>query len=227
MFRNRQEAGRLLANLVVKRLAGYPHLRETPTIVVGLPRGGVPVAREVAISLHAPLTILVSKKIGAPFQPEFALGAVTSRGTVVLDQNVDRTDGELQEYVHQQAGRLTRSTKELETGWLQAVGMQPVNFKGRCVIVVDDGVATGMTTLAALKAISAEQPAALILAVPVIAGQTCYRLQNDCDLIVALQAPSDLQAVGLYYEDFHQVEDQEMLNSLLEANQNVSMDRAG
>ena len=217
MFRNRQEAGKLLAALVAKKLNARPADAALPTIVVGLPRGGVPVAREVAAALRIPLTILVSKKIGAPFQPELALGAVSSRGVVVLDDEVAACTGQLQSYVQTEAQELARSTQEKEKNWLRRAGEQPVRFHGKRVIVVDDGIATGMTTLAALRSIREEVPARLILATPVIARQTCYRLQDDCDELIALLTPGDLSAIGKFYDDFHQVEDEEMLVDLIAA----------
>jgi predicted phosphoribosyltransferase len=227
MFRDRQEAGRLLAGLVAKQLASVSSSHGAPaaTVVVGLPRGGLPVAKEVALALNAPLTILVSKKIGAPCQPELAIGAVTSRGAMVLEESL-RGQGKLVEYAEQQARQLAQITRVKEQDWLKQAHEQPVNFGGKFVIVVDDGVATGMTTLAALRSIADDRPARLILAVPVVASQTVLKLQGACDLVIALLAPSDLQAVGLYYEDFHQVEDDEMLDAIVVANKKRRTNRA-
>jgi len=221
MFSNRQEAGRRLGQLVAAQLAGMPEDKALPTIAVGLPRGGVPVGKEVATILQVPLTILVSKKIGAPFQPELALGAVSSRGVVILDKSLGDLVNRLDSYLQSQAAQLIEATKSREETWLRIAGIQAPMFTGKRVIVIDDGIATGMTTLAALRSIASEHPARLILAVPVISRQAYYRLRPECDGIIAIEAPADLQAIGQFYEDFHQVEDDEMLSSLAAANKQV------
>ncbi len=215
MFKNRQKAGELLAIKVAQALKQKQSCLSFDTVVIGLPRGGVPVAKEVAKTLRAPLTVLVSKKIGAPSQPELAIGAVSSAGVVVLNEEFGRFSQELEQYIDSQKVRLTETTKKLEESWLKAAGLlKPINLNNKRVVIVDDGVATGMTTLAAIRSVKLQQAKEIILAIPVIAFDTKEHLKNECDLIISLATPYLFRSVGEYYQDFHQVEDSEVIEDL-------------
>lgn len=215
MFKNRKEAGKLLGEELSKTLNGLAHYQWLSAIIVGLPRGGVIIAREIADELNAKLTILVSKKIGIPFQPELAIGAVSSTGVVVLNKQLGVLIEKLHIHIDAEIKRLAETTKALEQQWLKAAGIQEAaNFKKRSVIVVDDGVATGMTTLAALRSIRSQEPTCLVLATPIISVDAHSRLTSECDYIVSLIMPNDFNAIGEFYEDFHQVEDDEVVKTL-------------
>ncbi len=215
MFDDRQHAGRLLAKHVVNVLSEEEKFSSLPVVVVGLPRGGIPVASEVASQLRAPLTLLVSKKIGAPFQPDLALGAVSSGGEVVLNQELLTFTKKLTPYLAAQTNRLKSATREIEDHWLLTAGLpKQSDFSGKCVIVVDDGVATGMTTLAALNTVRSQNAARVVLASPVISEQAVPLLQQHCDLIIALITPHNFRSVGQFYLDFSQVGDDEVVQIL-------------
>jgi putative phosphoribosyl transferase len=215
MFKNREEAGKQLAKAVQIGIARLPQEPGQGTIVVGLPRGGVPVAKEVAALLNVPLTILVSKKVGAPGQPELALGAVSSSGTASIYEELCATIPEIYSYLNREIPRMQELTKELESKWLHAAGLpKRSSFAGKRVIIVDDGIATGMTTSAAIAAVEAELPASVLVATPVVARNSRNRLLRECDTVISLLSPNEFWAVGQFYEDFHQVEDSEMIAAL-------------
>jgi putative phosphoribosyl transferase len=215
MFRNREEAGKLLGKKVFEILRAMPEFRPDKTVVVGLPRGGVPVAKQVAAALAVPLTILVSKKIGAPFQPELAIGAVCSSGVILLNKDLDYIIDDLKPYIESEKRRLTAVTKALEEKWTNAAGIQGLmNAKGKLVVLVDDGIATGMTILAAIKSLKASGASKIIVASPVISTRVAARLRLECDELITLLCPHEFQAIGQFYGDFHQVEDDEMISIL-------------
>ena len=212
MFKNRTQAGKLLAELLKKELAGR---KTMVNAIVALPRGGVPVAVELAKALSAPLTVLVSKKIGAPMQPEYAIGAVSSTGVVVLNQETGLPLTLLQGHIESERTRLTQLTRLMEQKWLELAGLkQQLDFSMRRAIVVDDGIATGMTALAAADSLNHLGAQEVIIATPVLARQTKTLLLAHCQAVVAVLEPADLSAIGYYYEDFHQVGDDEMLEAL-------------
>ena len=219
MFTNRQQAGVLLAARL-KNLYSSTGFDGTP-VVVALPRGGVPVALEVAIALDCPMDVLVSKKIGAPGQEEMAIGAVTADGVVVLNDQLTRHLRVPDHYINSHRAELATSTRENEQAWRAAAGMKsPVDVRNRTVIVVDDGVATGMTAIAAERSLRNRGASKIILAAPVIAYETMQRLEKEYDAIVTVQAPFDFLAVGQFYADFHQVPDQEVIEALRSAKHN-------
>jgi len=207
-FENRRAAGRELA----ARLA---HYKDEHPIVLALPRGGVEVGYEVAVALGAPLDVFVSRKLGAPHQPELGIGAVAQGGVLVLDTEAVKilgiTDAEIE--------RITEvETRELERRVLQFRGDRPPpNLKGRTVILVDDGLATGVTAYAALQAIQAQEPAWLVLAVPVCASSTASAFRARVSELVYVKTPPDLGAVGLWYRDFEQTTDEEVVKLLADA----------
>lgn len=221
MFVDRQQAGRLLSEQVKQYLRGKNEHDFGNAVVVGLPRGGVPVAAEVALALGCPLDILVSKKIGAPDNPELAIGAVSSEGVVVLDEQMARFFGNSERFFQEQSRQkehLITETRALEQRYTLQAGMKErPNLSGKIVIVADDGIATGMTTMAALRTLRTKNVAELILATPVIPYDTFRRIDKECDKLIALAVPFEFIAVGYHYHDFHQVSDEEMVESLKRA----------
>lgn len=215
MFKNREEAGKLLGQKVAATLANLPNIESSQLIVVGLPRGGIPVAKEIASAVAAPLTIFVSKKIGAPFQPELAIGAVCSTGVSILNNELGHLIDDLHPYIQSEKARLTQVTKELENKWIKASGIEgPGIVKNKLAILVDDGIATGMTVFAAIRGLRALGAEYVIVASPVMSARTADQLAIRCNGLIYLVCPVEFQAVGQFYKDFHQVEDQEMINIL-------------
>ncbi|WP_341977655.1 phosphoribosyltransferase [Microbacterium sp. LTA6] len=202
-FADRTQAGRMLA----ERLAEHPL---TDPVVLGLPRGGVPVAVEIARVLDAPLDVLVVRKLGFPGHEEFAMGAVGEDGARVLDQRVA-------------AGVAPRDLEQIETRETMEIGQRVARFRdrrpavdlrGRTAIIVDDGVATGATARAACAIARARGAAVIVLAVPVAAPDSLAELADAADEIVCLYAPAGFMAVGMHYVDFRQVEDTEVVRLL-------------
>jgi putative phosphoribosyl transferase len=184
-------------------------------IVVALPRGGVPVAFEIAHALGAPLDILAVRKIGAPGQPEFGVGAIAEDGTSVLDARTARGTGMTQqlldETVEREAAELSRRVRAYRDD------RAPLDVRGRNVIVVDDGLATGLTDLAAVRALRARDPARIVVAAPVASHQAIALLEREADDVVFITAPPQLGAVGDWYEDFSPVSDAEVTTLLARA----------
>jgi predicted phosphoribosyltransferase len=206
-FHNRHDAGRKLAERLQPLAPAHP-------VVVGLPRGGVPVAREVALALDAPLDILAVRKLGAPHNPEYGIGAVAEDGTRVLDSEalgVLGIDGVTLESIA--AREVTELRRRVA---LYRDDRPPIELSGRTVIVVDDGIATGVTDAAALLAVRRRDPQRLILAVPVCAPDSMRRLREYADDIVCLHAPPLFHGVGQWYRDFSQVSDEEVMAVLEE-----------
>ncbi len=208
-FRNREEAGRMLA----ERLG---HLRGESPVVLGLPRGGVPVAYEVARALGAPLEVLVARKLGVPWHPELGMGAIAEGGATYVNADIIRYTDVTDEDVRAVA---EEELKELERRVRQYRGSRPLpELQGRTAVVVDDGMATGGTARAAARAVKEHGPKRLVLAVPVAASETARALRREeVDEVVTVEEPTMLGAVGAWYEDFHQVDDEEVLALLAEA----------
>lgn len=207
MFSNRPAAGRQLA----VRLAAM-HL-ERP-VVLALPRGGVPVGFAIAQALGAPLDLVLVRKLGAPDQPELALGAVVdgSRPEIVLNDDIVRHLGVSERWIEAAAERQLAEIERRRS--LYFAGRARVPLAGRTAIVVDDGIATGATMEAALHATRRAGPAALVLAVPVAPPDTLERLRSQVDQVVCLAAPAFFPAVGAFYRDFEQVEDKTVADLL-------------
>jgi putative phosphoribosyl transferase len=187
-FRDRKDVGRRLA----ERLAGY---REESPLVLALPRGGVPVGYEVARALKAPLDVFVARKLGAPNQPELGIGAVTQDGLRVLNEEIIREIGISEEYIERLAAE---ETKEAERRLKLFRGERTeLEVRERTAILVNDGIATGVTTRAAIEALRRGDPRRLVLAVPVCAARTAESLRKEADELICLEAPSDLMAIGL------------------------------
>src|SRR5918997_3000983 len=209
-FRDRGDAGRRLA----ERLSRY---RDERPVVFALPRGGVPVAYEISRALGVPLEVLVARKLGAPGQPEFGIGAVAPGGVRILNEEVVRRLGIPEDYIE----RITeRETAEVERRLRHFRGDRPEpEVRGRTVILVDDGLATGVTARAAVEALRRLGPGRLILASPVCAAQTAEVLAPEVDELVCLEAPADLGAIGFWYLDFSQTSDEEVIELLERAGQ--------
>lgn len=207
-FADRRDAGRRLAAELLP-LAG-----EDP-VVVGLPRGGVPVAAEVARALGAPLEVLAVRKLGAPHNPEYGIGAIAEDGTRVLDAEalavLGVDNGTLARIATRESGELRR-----RVGAYRRSG-RTLDLEGRMVIVIDDGVATGLTDTAALRSVRRHRPRRLVLAVPVAAPDSVQRLREEADEVVCLLTPALLYGVGQWYDDFSQVSDAEVIAALEDA----------
>jgi putative phosphoribosyl transferase len=212
-FRDRTDAGRQLA----QRLAEQ-HLVDP--IVLALPRGGVPVGFEVAKVLGAPLEVFVARKVGAPDQPELGIGAISEGTGLVIDRAAVRMFGVSPERLD---SLIDDERQELERRVWRYRGSRLIpNLEERDVIVVDDGLATGVTAEAALRALQAHRPGRLVLAVPVCAPDTAARLRSLADDVTFVMAPDDLRAVGRWYERFEQTTDDEVLDLLARAGQPAS-----
>jgi putative phosphoribosyl transferase len=212
-YRDRRDAGRALA----EQLSHYKGCSDL--IVLALPRGGVPVAYEVAHALGAPLDVFVVRKLGYPGQEEYAIGAIASGGVQVLNPFAIDGVSELQ------LGHiLARERAELARREALYRGSKPpVDVRGRTVIVVDDGLATGSTMRAAVAALRQRDPARLIVAVPVGAEDTCQQLRSEADEVVCPSTPSPFRAVGLWYQEFPQTSDDEVHRLLEDAKREYAM----
>jgi predicted phosphoribosyltransferase len=206
-FRNRTHAGQLLADRLDRE--GYA---SENGVVVGLPRGGLPVAIEVARRLGWPLDIVVARKIGAPEQPELGIGAITARGKQVLNEEALRWCLLPPGYLAQESSRQRKRAEELEQRFRSV--LPAMSLDGRTVMLVDDGVATGMTMRAALLDVLAQGARQRIVASPVIPTETRDLLEHEADRVVALEVPRPFQAVGWFYDDFSQVTDDEAMRIL-------------
>jgi predicted phosphoribosyltransferase len=205
-FRDRREAGRLLA----AKLAAYANRPDV--IVLALPRGGVPVAYEVAHALNAPLDIFLVRKLGVPGYEELAMGAIATGGVRVLN---DQLVGGLRipDYIVNEVA--ASEQQELARRERLYRGDRPApEVRGRTVILVDDGLATGATMLAAVKALRQQQPARIVVAVPTASPETCEQLRAEVDDIICAITPEPFHAVGLWYEDFSQTTDEEVRDLL-------------
>jgi len=206
-FRDRIEAGRRLA----EKLAGYANRPDV--LVLALPRGGVPVAAEVARALNAPLDVFLVRKLGLPGQEEFAMGAVATGGVRVLNEPLIHAFGISDAVVERVVAREEQELARRER--LYRGDRPPADVRGRTVILVDDGLATGATMLAAIKALRQQQPARIVVAVPTAAPETCDALRAEVDDVVCAVTPEPFYSVGLWYEDFSQTTDDEV-RALLE-----------
>jgi predicted phosphoribosyltransferase len=206
-FKDRVDAGRKLA----KALAGY---KDQQPVILALPRGGVPVAAEVAAALNAPLDLILVRKIGVPFEPELAMGAVVDGGapTIVRNEDVIR----LASIAETDFKAICDSElSEIERRRQRYLGSRErIDVSGRTAIVIDDGIATGATTRAALRATRMRNPKRLILAVPVAPTENLAALRSDADEVVCLEDHEFFGAIGFYYTDFAQVSDEEVIELL-------------
>ncbi|HZE91133.1 MAG TPA: phosphoribosyltransferase [Rhizobacter sp.] len=214
LFRDRRHAGSVLA----LKLRGYG--RRSDVTVLGLPRGGVPVAHEVAKALQAPLDVFIVRKLGVPGHPEYAMGAIASGGVRVLNQRLVQelglTGADVEAVVQAELRELERRERLYR-------GARPApQLGGRTTLVVDDGLATGATMRAAVQALRTQRPARVVVAVPVAAGDVCIWMRKEADKVVCVATPEPFHAVGEWYEDFSQTSDEEVCGLLAEARGEVA-----
>ncbi|MFC6078566.1 phosphoribosyltransferase [Microbispora bryophytorum] len=219
VFVDRRDAGLRLG----ERLRGLQGTGDV--VVLGLPRGGVPVAFQVARALGAPLDVIVVRKLGVPYQPELGFGAIGEGGVRVVNPDVVRlaniTRDEMAEVERRERAELERRARRFRAGH------EPVDLAGRTVIVVDDGIATGGTARAACQVARAHGPSRVVLAVPVGAPETIASLRRDADEVVCLDTPDHFYAIGSWYDDFTQASDEDVVECLrLAGGQGLSGDRS-
>lgn len=212
-YQDRCQAGERLA----RELA---FLARRKPVVMALARGGVPVAVEVARALNAPIDLLAVRKIGAPDNPELAVGAVAEEGASALDPDCAATLGMSAEQLDEKAARETQKLRRM-AGALRA-GRPQVDVRGRIAIAVDDGMATGMTNLAAVRALRKRGAASVVVAVPVASPEAVAMVDREADRVVALTVPQRLYGVGMWYEDFRPVDDERVLALLADARRHVA-----
>lgn len=209
LFRDRREAGRALAEEI------QPLMKGRQPLVLALPRGGVPVGFEIAQALEAELDVFLVRKLGMPGEEELAIGAIASGGVRVLNRDLIRylrvSDGLIEQLT-------AREQIELEhREHLYRQDRPAIPVEGRTIILVDDGLATGASMMAAARALRPQGATRIVVAVPVAARQTCDELRNDADEVICLATPHPFGAVGLWYEDFSQTSDEDVRNLLEEA----------
>lgn len=217
LFRDRREAGRMLGDLVRLSVA------DVGALVLGLPRGGVPVAFEVARALRVELDIFLVRKIGMPGEEELALGAIASGGIRVLNQDLVRYLRVPAEAIEEIAGREQTELERRERAFRG--GRPPISVTGRAVVLVDDGLATGASMQAAIRAVRPLGAKSVVVAVPVAARSTCREFRSRADLVICAATPDPFGSVGAWYEDFSQTTDEEVHSLLREAAQ-IAAERA-
>lgn len=222
MFANRADAGKKLAERLGKILSDRS-VKSSDLVVVGLPRGGVPVALEIAKRFDCPLDIIVSKKLPYPGLPEYAIGAVSSKGVTAISPDVPDNQ-QWRAYIEEQAKYLLQRTRALEHQYYQLSGCSPCSFENKTVVIVDDGIATGMTAVAAVETARQRGARKTIIAAPVMSKDSHAELSNYCDEIVAGLIPDQFKAVGSFYADFSQCTDEEVESALRSANRRRSLD---
>ena len=209
IFQDRNDAGKLLA----RKLEQYAG--KSDVLVLAIPRGGVPVAFQVAATLGAPMDVFVVRKLGVPSQPELAFGAIASGGIRILDEQIVDSMGvsepEIEQIAAEQRAELNRRER------VYRGRRAPLHIENKTVILVDDGIATGASTRAAIAALRQLKPARIVLAAPIAPASTCWNLRREVDEVVCLDAPETFYAIGQFYEDFSQVSDDEV-TALLKLN---------
>jgi len=210
-FRDRIEAGELLGEELARRYG-----KREDVIVLALPRGGVPVGYHVAQAMNAPLDVFIVRKLGVPGHEELAMGAIASGGVRVLNDDVLRHVAVPRQAIEEVAAREQRELVRREKSYRG--DRPPLDVRGKTVVIVDDGLATGSTMRAAVRALRKMEPREIVVAVPVAAPSTCEEFRAEADDIVCLHTPEPFQAVGLWYEDFSQTTDSEVHNLLGRAN---------
>lgn len=207
IFKNRSAAGKKLAEKL------KPYLNDPDLIVLALPRGGVPVAYEVARSLNAELDVLLVRKIGVPFNPELALGAIATGGARYINKEILKLSGVSQDQLRDLISSEQMELQHREQ--LYRAGRQPLSVKGRQIIVIDDGLATGATMISALQSLQEQNPRKIVVAVPVASYEALKLIEAMADEVICLQTPDEFFSVGSWYEYFDQTSDllvQQLLN---------------
>jgi predicted phosphoribosyltransferase len=221
LYKDRSDAGRKLAELIKARL---PPLG-SGVVVLGLPRGGVPVAYEVARELHAPLDVFIVRKLGTPGNPELAMGAIASGEIRVLNHDLIRHLG----ISDAQIERATRA-EEVELQRREAAyrdGRPFPDLEGTTVLLIDDGLATGATMRAAVEALRQREPKSIMVAVPVAAAETCAEIGAAVEAIICAETPRPFYGVGMWYQDFSQTDDSEVHDLLARASREFTTGRGG
>jgi len=221
IFADRTIAGKQLAETLQLHLKTTGHLNAAELLVIGLPRGGVPVALEVARKLACPMDILVSKKISFPGQPEYAIGAVTSDGIVMLNEDIVKRC-ELDSYIETERQRLLLQTQEIENEFRTLANCPHIDVDNKIVVLVDDGIATGMTAIAAVGSIQHRGAKRIIVAAPVMSIESYHDLDKYCDDVIAISLPQEFLAVGCHYDKFTQTTNEEVVKALHEATGMIS-----
>jgi putative phosphoribosyl transferase len=216
IFKNRTDAGKQLGLKLKAYLAEHPELGKD-LIIAGLPRGGVPVAKEVARILGCKLQIICAKKIPCPGYPEYAIGAVSADGAVVLNPDIPHHEKSWQSYVERQTTLLVRKTTFTENQFHHLSGTPKLDFHDKIIIIVDDGIATGMTVKAAVKSARNRGARRAILATPVMSAESDPEMKKYFDDVVTLVLPPALGSVGQFYEDFTQTTNEEVVEALRNA----------
>lgn len=216
MFTNREEAGKLLAN----KLTNYKDNNEV--VIVAIPRGGVPVGFEIANKLNVPLEIVLSKKIGHPFNKEYAIGAVTLENSILSDAAKEVSPVYIYDET-EQVRALLKQRHQLYYG-----EKKPMSLKDKIVVLVDDGIATGNTIISCIQLIQLQKPSKIVVALPVSPNSALRKIREmpEVNEVICLSAPVDFQAVGQFYEEFDQVNDQEVVAFLKKANEDFSLKKS-
>jgi len=209
LFQDRFDAGRVLAF----KLCAFAN--RSDTVVLALPRGGVPVGFEVAIALNAPLDVFVVRKLGVPGYEELAMGAIASGGIRVLNEDVVQTLGIPDDVIDRVAAEEERELERRERDYRD--GRPPIDVRGRTVILVDDGLATGSSMRVAVLALKRKRPAKVVVAVPLAAPATCAEFESEVDQIICAATPEPFRSVGQWYGDFSQTSDAEVRDLLRRA----------
>jgi len=210
MFKDRIDAGTQLAE---KLLA----FKSQNVVVLAIPRGGLPLGAIVAKALNAPLDVALTKKIGHPYNKEYAIGAV-SLENIILSDAIGVTKG----YIEEETVRLRKKLKERHKQYYK--NNEPQNLKDKTVIIIDDGIATGNTILVTIELVKMQNPNKIVVAIPVAPPSTVRKLEasSEVDEVICLETPYNFHAVGQFYQEFFQVSDQEAVNLLEESNENIS-----
>lgn len=200
MFQNRNDAGRLLAS----KLRTYQNV---PGVLLAVPRGGVPVAYEVAKELNMPVELILVKKLGHPLNAEYAIGAVSLKDMFVIPhENVSDF------YIQKQAEKIRSRLQQMRVKFLG--DREPESIQGKTIIIIDDGVATGNTLLATIRLLRKEKPLKIVVAVPVISKSAAHKISREADELIAVLIPETFSGVGQFYNDFTQVSDEEVIHYL-------------
>jgi|LakMenEpi03Aug12_release.lakeMendotaPanAssembly.Ray.scaffolds.fasta_scaffold453147_1 putative phosphoribosyl transferase len=215
LFKNRKQAGQQLA-ITIEDYFSAPGTKPEDIVVAGLPRGGVIVALEVCRLFRCLVDVIVSKKIPYPGQPDFAIGAVSSDDVIVLNPDIPH-NLQWQQYINQQHVELLQFSRNLEIEFYEESGYSPSPLENKTVIIVDDGIATGMTAAAALKTARLRSAKSVLLAAPVMSNESIAELSRYCDAFIPVYVPAKLEAVGQHYIDFTQVTNTEVIEAMRES----------
>ena len=213
VFESREEAGTLLADKLKKYGKNC--------VVLAIPRGGVVVGAQIAHALSCPLEVIITRKLSAPDNPELAIGATSSKGGLVLDQELIKRLKVTKGYIRSELSRQQKEARRREKVYLKG---ETIHITDKTVILVDDGIATGATVETAIQAVREKLPAKVVLAVPVAPPGTVERLRNDVDELVVLSTPEHFWAIGEFYSSFPQISDEEVVSILREESQRPQRD---